>query len=60
MSILFSELSNHQSRHEATNKIGCQHGDCKMKMSTLFNLPRRFVWVCMGYYTHSIPLEGVL
>ena len=43
----FSKLANHQIRHQATHKVGCQPDDYS-------NLSQGFVWVCMGSYTHLI------
>ena len=44
----FSKLAKHQISRQATLKMGCepgcQSGDCKYGH---FNLPQRFVWVCM-------------
>ncbi len=37
----FSELPNHQIRHQATDKVGCQPGDC---MWSLY-ISHGFVWV---------------
>ena len=33
MTILFSKFANHQSRHQATSKMGCQPGDLTLKVS---------------------------
>ena len=39
MTVYFvSLLANHQSRHQATSKMGCQPGDCKWQL----NLPLRY------------------
>ena len=44
-------LANHQIRHQATCKVGCQTGDCKW----LLNLPQEFLWVpCMYGLTYSL------
>ena len=54
----FSLLANHQSRHQATGKLGCQPGDSRVT----FNLPQGFVkvvWVCTGEHTHFVTLQGL-
>ena len=45
----FSELANHQLRHLATHKVGCQSGDCIWSL-------RFSSGVCVGTYglTYSL------
>ena len=42
-----SELANHQIRHQATHKVGCQPGDCIWLLQSSS-------WVCMGMYGKSL------
>ena len=39
----FSKLANHQIRHQATNKVGCQPGDCIWPLQSSSG-------VCVGMY----------
>ena len=49
----FSKLANHQSRHQATHKVGCQPGDCIIMATSIFLKGLcRYVWVNMLIY-HS-------
>ena len=45
----FSKFTNHQIRHEATHKVGCQPGDCIWSLESSSG-------VCVGKYglTHSL------
>ena len=52
--ILFPILANHQIRHQASHREGCQPGNCRWSLY----LPRGFVWVCMGWHTYFITPEG--
>ena len=47
--LTFSELANHQIRHQATHKVGCQPGDCVLSLWSSSG-------VCVGMYglTHSL------
>ena len=61
----FPKLANHQTRHQATHKVGCQPGDCIWSL----NLPQGFVWVgstvglhmgfrlCPYFQTHAIHVQ---
>ena len=34
----FSKLANHWIRHQATHKVGCQHGDCLLVYVSTYGL----------------------
>ena len=40
---VFSKLANHQIRHQATHKVGCQPGDCIWSLQSSTG-------VCVGMY----------
>ena len=45
--ILFSMLANHQVKHQATQKVGCQPSDCRWPLI----LPQ-VLWVSMHCCSH--------
>ena len=50
----YSFLCLQITRSDVGSNVGYQPGDCRW----IFNLPQGFVWVCMGWHTHFITLEG--
>ena len=50
MTIHFSMLANHQSRHQATSKTGCQPSDCRWRLLI-------FLMGYCGYVWHFITPE---
>ena len=47
MTILFSLLTNHQSRHHPTSKMGCQNGIANATQVNLYRGLCGYVWVNM-------------